>query len=151
MYFELCCSVYRESLWFEHCMNDACVCVCVCVYVCVCVCVCVYCVKITSRVGKAFVRIARAATQRPCSPSQWAPLLTTTSVCTGSLNFVLVIREVYTYFRHRMTTGFGPFKLPTRGHLWKQAGPLPLARSPVANKVRRSHPCTILVFLVLYV
>ena len=72
--------------------------VCVVLLCCCVVCVCVLCKNEKEcRVGMAFVRIAQAATQCPCSPSLQAPLLTTTSMCTGSdssISFVPVVREV---------------------------------------------------------
>ena len=112
-------------------------------------CVCVLCKnnKKECRVGKAFVRIARAATQRPCSPSLQALLLTTTAMCSDRVQYQLRAgHQGSTSFCHSMTTGFSPFKLPTRRHLWKKVGPLPLVRSPAVNKVRRSHLCTLLVY-----
>ena len=93
-------------------------------------CVCVLCKIMRKNAGLGRL-LSTSPGQQPTAVR--APLRTTTSVCTGSCSA-----------GHRMTAGFGPFKLPSRGHLWKQAGPLPLARSPAANKVRRSHLCSIL-------
>ena len=41
--------------------------------------------------------------------------------------------------RHRMTLGFGPFKPPTRGHLWKQVGRFSEVTSGRKFKVTETH------------
>ena len=106
---------------------------------CVCVCVCVLCDgeetqgreirekegnRVTGLGGLLSILPGRQPSVHAILALRHCHIATTHAFMSCIMHYVTVfwpvIREVYTYFRHCMTTGFGPFNFPTRGQLWNR-------------------------------